>query len=678
MGEPRATIDFETRSACPIRTHGSWRYSLDPTTEILCLAFRLPYWDKGRVELWHPAFPQLGMAEEGRAHLNMLFAWIHSGGLIEAHNAWFERGIWTNKGIPERGWPTIADHQWRCSAAKAAAHALPRDLDGAGSALGLTITKDLAGGKLMKKLAKPRKPRKKERETWAKMHGDAPMPILYHESEVWFRGLFAYCCQDVLAEEAVSEAVPDLNPFEQRVYLVDQTTNERGFCLDPDAISTALDLLEREQTDLNAELCELTGGVVPKATNRAKLSAWCAAQGTALPDTTAETVDQVLEYGHPSAPVYRALTILRTLGRSSTAKYEAMAKWICPDERAHGGLLYHAATTGRWGGQGIQPQNFPKGSIKDWDMEFGWEMLKSRDVDGLRAYFGSLTEPLAQALRGAIIATPGLSLYVADYASIEARVLLWLAEDEDGLEVFRQGKDIYCDMASAIYKRPIAKADAKERGMGKVAILGLGYQMGGPRFVDTCALWGITITEEFSKTVVDAYREKYWRVKELWGDQEHAAICATDNPFNEIKCGRVTWYSNKKYLYCQLPSGRRLAYPFPETRMTITSWGSRRPQLTFMGVNPLSHKWMRQHTYGGMIVENLVQAIARDLMAAAFVRCEDNGDFYPVLTIHDELVAEGIPGQSVKEFEALMTTLPIWATGCPVAAEGWTGERYKK
>lgn len=627
------------------------------------------------------------MPEEGAERLDDLFSWLSCGGLVEAHNAWFERGIWTNKGIP-RGWPAIRSEQWRCSAAKAAAHALPRGLDEALAALGLEIRKDatkvetgvkvIKQIKLVQKLAKPRKPRKKERELWAKEHPNEPHPIVYWETEPLLRMLFDYNKQDVLAEEALSHAVPDLNDAETEVFLTDQDTNERGFELDSEAIQTALRLLEREQDDLNAELRTLTGDAVPKATNRAKLAKWCSEQGVTLPDTTAETLDRYLDWGGLPANVHRALTILRTLGRSSTAKFEAMDKWLCPDGRAHGGLLYHAASTGRWGGQGIQPQNFPKGHIKDWDMSTAWEILKTEDVDLIRCVYGSLAEPLSQALRGAIVATPGMSLYVADYASIEARVLLWLAEDEDALEIFRKGGDIYCEMASSIYHRVITKKDKDERQLGKVAILGLGYQMGAAKFVDTAATYGITISEAFSREVVIAYREKFWRVKNLWQDQETAAIAAAVDPYNTVQCGRVLWYSNKKYLYCELPSGRRLAYPFPEVGEQMTNWGELRPQLTFMGINPLTHKWQRQHTYGGMLVENIVQAISRDLMAAALVRCEQSDTFYPVLSVHDELIGEGLPGHDVKEFEALMATVPDWAEGCPVAAEGWTGERYKK
>jgi DNA polymerase len=318
---------------------------------------------------------------------------------------------------------------------------------------------------------------------------------------------------------------------------------------------------------------------------------------------------------------------------------------------------------------------------------------------------------LAQALRGAITATPGKVLYVADYAAIEARVVLWLAEDYDALEVFRTGKDIYCEMASTIYKRPINKKEhPDERQLGKVAILGLGFQMGASKFVDSAASYGITLVQDHwcadcgeptglhwkqdkhhdfryldvddpdeitAAKVVAAYRDKFWRVKEMWRNQEDAAIFAVRSG-EEVYSGRVKWFTDNGFLYCMLPSGRCLGYPEPLVEEHRTSWGAIKPMLTFMGVNPLNRQWQRQKTYGGSLVENITQAVARDLMAEAVMRCEQSGLWVPVLTVHDELIAEGKSGLDVKAFERLMAATPPWADGCPVDAEGWSGFRYRK
>lgn len=685
-----ATIDFESRSACDLKKCGSWKYSLHPTTQVLCLAFRLPHWKSGRTALWHPAFPHLGIVEADCPELPELFRWILDGHLIEAHNAWFERGMWTNVLQVQYGWPAVPAASWRCSAAKTSAHALPRALEDAVKALGLRINKDLIGQKLMKKLSKPRKPRKAEVERWEL----AGRPTLWWEGRQWFEMLWAYCRQDVLAEEALSIEVPDLPENEIAIYLLDQQINETGVRLDHQAIDAALSLIAEEATCLNTEIAALTNGRVTQVTQRQRLITWLAEQGLNLDNTQKQTIEEMLDpekvgdelppwictTGQLTDPARRALEILRELGKSSTAKYEKMRDWICPDGRMHGSLLYHGASTGRWSGAGVQPHNFPKGTIKDWDMDDAWLYLTESTREQIQQYWGSVMAPLSQALRGVIVPSPGKQLYVADYAAIEARVLLWLAEDEEALEIFRQGGDMYCVMASDIYGHPVTKKDhPDERQLGKVAILGLGYQMGAGKFVATAATYGITIDEDFATDVVDTYRAKFYLVKQMWWEQEEAAIKATQRPGTIITCGRIQWQKRRAFLYAKLPSGRELAYPFPQVKVARTPWGTNRSQLSFMGVNPYNHQWERLHTYGGMIVENLVQAISRDIMAHAMQVLAAGDVYQPILTVHDELVAEAHPLLgSVLGFVTAVSDLPDWADGCPIEADGWCGVRYRK
>lgn len=327
----------------------------------------------------------------------------------------------------------------------------------------------------------------------------------------------------------------------------------------------------------------------------------------------------------------------------------------------------------------------------------------------VRRVYGGPMEALAHGLRGAITATPGKQLYVADYAGIEARVVMWLAGDTKALEIFRTGADIYCYMADEIYGYKTNKDDhPKERGIGKIAVLGLGYQMGPAKFVETCAAGGVVITEDAlcescgetsrrhrkirdhafeaenpneitAVKVVDAFRSKFWKVKEMWGEQEAAAIDAIEDQDCCFTSGKVVWEVVGKFLYCNLPSGRRLAYPFPHIGAQKTDWGETRPQIRFYGVNSYNHQWDRQTAYGGLLVENITQAVARDIMAEALVKCQNSGIYTPVLTVHDEIVAEADEGAgSVKEFEALVAEVPKWAKGLPVAAEGWSGFRYHK
>lgn len=289
-------------------------------------------------------------------------------------------------------------------------------------------------------------------------------------------------------------------------------------------------------------------------------------------------------------------------------------------------------------------------------------------------------------------------------------MLFWLANEQKGLDIFRRGEDIYNDMATTIYGYPVNRElpeHDKQGKLGKVAILGLGFQMGASKFVETAeVMGGVTIVEDLSclhcglfpkadhhkhefeaadpdemtaVKVVQAYREKYWRVKQLWWDTEKAAVQAVQRPGKTAVCGKVSWIADDDFLYCILPSGRRLGYPEPAIQQRATPWGDRKPSLTFKGINPFNRKWMRQHTYGGSLVENATQAVARDLLAAAMLRCEKSGVYAPILSVHDEILAEADEGAGdVAEFEHLMATIPKWAQGLPVKAKGWNGKRYRK
>ena len=742
----RATIDFESRSQCSLKKCGSWRYSLDPTTEVLCLAYRLPTWDKGRTGLYHPAFPHLGIEEgENWDDLTELFQWLDDGQLVEAHNSWFERGIWTNIMVPRFGWRQIHHEQWRCSAAKAAAHALPRNLEDAGEALEFD-EEDLkdtdASTNIMRKTMAPRKPIKADWDSWKQQHapclacgstGRIPsfkkdgsftikgekcplcegkgfdlsvevpeMPILWHESRELFEGLWDYCRQDVLAEEALSDRLVDLTPEETQMFLMDAAVNERGFQLDVPGVEAALEVVELECADLTKELVAITEGKVERATQRDRMKAWFESEGLPLDNTQKDTISAILDGTSPhpqhqslSAPVRRGLELVKTLGRSSTSKYVKMRDWVCPDGRVRGGLLYHGASTGRWSGQGVQPHNFIKGSIKD--MEAAWDAIASRDrgrianlTNAKGHRYTDVMEVLSYALRGAIIPTPGYQLYVADFNAIEARVLLWLADDTEALQVFELGKscscggggcnrcDIYLMMATDIWGKPFTKKDMAERGTGKIAILGLGYQMAWEKFQATALKAGVELSDDFAQQIVATYREKRWRVKQMWWDQEAAAIKAVKTG-RDVRCGYITWLMDDGFLRCELPSGRWLSYPNPEVNKEWMPWGKEKDVLSYETTNQYSRQWGREKTYGGKLVENITQAVARDLMAEAMLRCHRSGMYFPVLSVHDEMIAEArLDVGSVLAFEAMMAEVPEWADGCPVVAEGWAGLRYRK
>jgi DNA polymerase len=405
--------------------------------------------------------------------------------------------------------------------------------------------------------------------------------------------------------------------------------------------------------------------------------------------------------------------------------------------------MFHGAGTGRWSGKGVQVHNFPARDLIVRDFVDAADVIKSGDVDWCIAMYGDVMKLLSHALRGAIIPSDGREMMVADYSAIEARVVLWLADASGALDVFRSGGDIYCDMATGIYGYDVTKANKTERQFGKQSILGLGYGMGFVTFLLTCRKYGIVFSREdvvrimgerellkmeawvrnylwldareaktesdkasrrqavrvrrrleeerelvdrvvhelaLMKHTVNIYRGRYPEVKAMWKAQEEAAMGAVRSGGAErTVCGRVTWYVENGFLYCELPCGRRLSYRDPIVKEKMTSWGERRPHLSYMSVNGVTKKWERTGTYGGKVVENITQAVARDIMANAMLLADEGGVYDTVMSVHDELVCEVDADKgSVDDFERLMSSIPFWAAGCPVAAEAERMSRYKK
>ncbi len=656
-------LDFETRSTVNLKKQGMHRYAEDPSTEVLCLAYAF---DDGPVQLWHRGHPGI---EESDSPEELLSLVGDRHTVLEAHNAGFERCIWANWG-QRTGWPQIADHQWRCTAAKAASHNLPRSLEGVSYALDLAVKKDDDGHRLMLKLSKPRKATINDKSLW-------------HEKPTELASLWTYCKNDVEVERLLSYRLKDLPLTELEIFRADMRINSHGIACDLVMVTKALSIIREVVQDLNNELCLVTNGHVRSAAQREKMLTWLQTNGVKIADTQGTTIDLAIEMilgggiKTASPEALRVLEICRSVNRTSTAKYEAMRLHSCKDGRIRGTMLYHGAGTGRWAGRGVQPHNFPCGNIKD--MEDACKDVLIGDRKWLAALYGDTMEFLSWTLRGALVSGLGKDLLVADYSAIEARVTLWHAMDEAGLDVFRRGEDIYKFTAADVYNVLYEKVTKIQRQMGKQAVLGLGFGMGNQKFKTTCAKYGIEISDEFAELVVKSYRSKYHRVQKFWYDCQDAAILAVQNPGKRYRVNRIAYGCQDNFLFCQLPSGRKLAYYDPRVEMRKAPWGQMIESLTFMGTDSLTKKWVRQTTYGGKLVENIVQATARDIMAEAILRTENTGEYPIILSVHDELIAEVNEEQgSIKEFESILTASPTWAGSLPIAAEGWRGKRYKK
>jgi DNA polymerase len=649
-------LDVETRSAVDLKLAGPWVYAQHPSTDLWCACWAI---GDGPVQTWRPGDPP---SPELVEH-------VAAGGPLVAHNAMsFERIIWKCVLAARRGWPEPALEQWHCTGALAAAIALPRSLDEAARALGLPVQKDMAGRRLMLQMARPRLVEPDGRIVW----WEVPDKV---------RRLIAYCRQDVEVERALHQRLRPLSDAEREVFLLDARINERGVAVDLELVEAAEALVVETHAQLDAEMRGLTGGMVEAATQTARLLTWLRARGVEADSVDKPAVAELLDRDLPD-DVRRVLEIRSEAARSSTAKLQAFRARTCRDRRLRDNLLYHGAGTGRWSGKGVQLQNLPRPSVVT-DLEAAITAIRQGEQAWwIDAFHGPPMGVVSDCLRGMLVAAAGMELIAADFAAIEARVLAWLAGQRDLIRLFATGGDAYRHMAAQIYGRS-ADAIAKgsiERQLGKQAVLGCGYGLGAPRFRTTCADAGIQIDEGLAERVVQTYRTTNDRIVALWREMEDAALRAVEQPglIMPAAAGRVRFRIKGDFLWLILASGRPLAYAKPRIEDAETPWGELRPQVTYLGVSSITGAWERQCAYGGRWTENVVQAIARDLLAAAMLRLEQAG--YPVvLSVHDEIVAEVPAGVgSVQQLEAIMCQLPDWARGCPVAAEGWRGLRYRK
>jgi DNA polymerase len=667
------SVDFETYGTVELKRTGVYPYAAHHDTGIWCMAYAL---DEGEVGLWYPGlpFPQ-AVADH-----------IAAGGEMRAWNAAFERVMWRDclarLGFPV---PIPRDEQWHCTMAEASAMSLPRALEHAAGVLRVTEQKDMAGNRLSKQMCRPRR-----------FDPEAGVPVWWDEPKK-LQALYEYCKQDVRAERSVAKLVRRLNARERALYLLDQRMNDRGVFLDRPLVVKAHAIAEREMKKQDARLAAATDGAVTRTTRVARLKEWLTAQGLELPTVgrgeeeretlAAKALEELLSTSPTLSPEVRtALESRAEAAKSSVAKLDSMLDCVGLDDRMRGLMLYHGASTGRWSGKLVQPHNFPRGL--DYTAEELMALL-ARIAEGDPEHRVTMAD-LSAALRGMMTAGPGKQLVAADFATIEVRVLAWLANETILLRQFREGRKLYHEIAGLIYDRPwqsILKPSA-EYQLGKNTVLGCGFGMGWKKFMATTG-----VDEATAHKAVDTYRGTYPRVPMYWDEVNTAALRAVESPNEVFRAGHCKFTRQGGYLWVVLPAGRSLAYAAPKIVDRPMPWDKNdlRPAVEFSGVGfpgpttPLSGAWRpgasvghwtRQHLYGGLITENIVQAVARDLLADAMLRVEKAG-YEVILSVHDEIVAETERG-TLEHALQLMKVVPAWADGCPVDAEGWAGHRYRK
>lgn len=541
------------------------------------------------------------------------------------------------------------------------------------------------------------------------------------------RGM-AYCDQDVEVERELGKRVLQLRPQEQQLWFLDQKINDRGVYIDADLCNQALKVVELTQTALDEEMREVTKGAVRSCGEVSNLVKFVNKELGAMPDqplvasVNKEMLEELLTLWDLTPAARRALEIRQEAAKTSTAKIKKMLEMRAPDGRMRGNLQYHGAGTGRWAARGAQLQNLPRPKMKKEQVADAIEtILETASPALISMLYGPPLSVVADCIRGMVAAPKGKDIVFADFAAIEARVLAWLAGQHDIVAAFAKNADIYSKQASLIYQRPIDRKNNPDHFteglVGKVAILALGYQGGADAFGKMAgnhslkleplydpvyaaatpenrekAEWGYQQRGKKSKLsekawiaaelIKLAWRDANPAIVSFWAELEDAAILAVKNPGKQYNVGGkdrpvVSYRVSGSFLWCRLPSGRTICYPYPRIKTVEVPWGTKEA-VVYKAVNGVTKKWEEHVFYGGLAAENITQAVARDLMAEGMLRVEDAG-YEVIITIHDEEGTEIPEGfGSVEEFEDLMAQTPEWAKGCPVNAEGWRGKRYRK
>ena len=522
-----------------------------------------------------------------------------------------------------------------------------------------------------------------------KSNGGRTRNLPHHDPDKW-RLFKEYNAQDVVTEMEIAKRlsafpVPDMI---QKQWETDLRINARGVAVDMEFTAGALEIGAAVTEELTEEAVKISGLDNPNSVKQ--LVKWLdteTAEGVSVETLRKETVTDLLAMGGHSDDVQRMLEIRQELGKTSTKKYDAIEMCVCSDERVRGLLQFYGANrTGRWAGRLVQVQNLPRTYIEHLDT--ARRFVKDCKKDHLRMVYGSVSDTLSQLIRTAFIATPGNVLIDADFSAIEARVIAWLANEEWRLEVFRTTGKIYEASAAMIYHVPVetivkGHENYALRQRGKVAELALGYQggVGAMRRMDVSHALD-DMTDDEVQEIVNNWRNASSHIRDLWYDMENAALEVIINGGSRrVRCLTLARefdiMQGTAVMSILLPSGRKLYYINPQ--VTENRWGQ--PSIAYYGVDQTTKKWKAIETYGGKLVENCVQAIARDCLAQAIEKLEAQG-FPIVFHVHDEVVIDIKPFADNKAMLDMVTSIMIepipWAQGLPLGADGWVGTFFKK
>lgn len=760
------TMDFETRGVVNLKDCGSFVYAEHPLTEPQCLGVKRNtdaplLWAPPRVrKIINPKNIQCRLISDAE-----LISLVEEADKVVAQNSMFEYLIWNWRCTKLYGWPEIPLEKFHDTMAQLAYRALPQGLEQACDVLRLHVQKDMTGNRVMKKLCKPRNPKKAEKKkivelgyienpngSWSRpgkteeywLWHEGKDPLEYTPSEIkkgageppdWneMETTLNYCLTDVDAEHLLHHSLPKLPARERDIWLMDQRINLRGVRIDHASVDTIAGTVKAEELKQLELFQEATGGAVSGPRSYVKLKEWVNERtGRGLRSVDKEATEKLLDEEDLPPDVREALTIKSQLSKSSVAKFAAMTRRSNKDGRVRGWAVYHGASTGRWSAQGLQLHNNPRDSYGPEDYDYVVQLMADGQVDLMEILYDTPYFVGSRCVRGSVVSAPGKQYVCSDFSAVEGRGNAYLAGETASLEAYRQGLESYKVAAQGIFNVAYDDVTKDQRQVGKVSDLALGYGGGIGAYVSMARGYRIDLETlpDFvlphategelkkaqkmakmflkrggSKMSLDAamacdvikqkWRQSHPAIERFWRGLENAAKRALESPGQIFSYRNIRFGVNGGFLKCLIPSGRVLHYfnpslekereedaPHPEPCMceVCVGWKSK---ITYWGMKVVDGKttrqWTQLSTYGGKLVENVVQAFCRDILAEAMLRLEATGRYPLVLHVHDEAVAEVPEGTgSLEEFNKIMEIVPPWAAGMPIESDGWVGCRYRK
>lgn len=666
-------IDFETRSEAELRGNGLYNYCTDPSTDFTCMAYAF---DDEPVKL----------IKHGEKLPDEVVFHVLNRDIVVGHNVTFEWNIWNKVCVPKHGWPLLPIDICHCTMAMANYSGLMSSLENAAINAGLNHKKDTAGSKAMLATCRP----------------DKRGHFIDEDShpEI-FQTLYNYCKQDVEVERELYKRLRKLPDQEYQAWIVDREINERGFFVDVKNAKKLAIVTDQTNREMLRDFQELTGGQVPTPASHAALKKWLLKYGVETESVDKQHVLNILDADEKELDenkklpkfVTEALKIRRLYAKNSTAKAQVMVNLSGSDGRVRNTFVYYGAKqTGRWAGRDLQPHNFPRGNLTAKDMDEAFTLFEYDEDGHAFSQFFDVKQDGSSLIRPLIKAGEGNKLLVSDWSAVEGRGLAWLAGEDWVLEHYKkldadtEGKvpDSYKMAYAEAYGIDPLKVNKDQRQLGKIMELAFGFQGAVGSFHSMAKNYGVNVSDELAKQLVDRWRESRPATVSFWYELEETAMKAVKTPgttfaVNPGQPNCIRYKKSGSFLLCQLPSGRIMSYPFPKIEEIDTPWGAKKMALTYCYEDTFSKKWTRGPTYGGSLAENCTQGLCRDLMRDALLRAKSKG-LNVVLHVHDEIVVE-VPNSknyTAQTLEDVMNEVPEWAKGFHIDSKGFETIRYRK